>query len=142
MNNTSQLPILIVEDDTFLREMYVHVFAKDGFSMIQAEDGEQGIEVAESTNVQLILLDIMLPKKTGIDVLRQLRLPDSRAINTPIILLTNLGQESIIREAFKIGANGYILKADLLPHQVLDKVKQFLAGKLTQEDFLSTQSLD
>lgn len=134
--------ILIIEDDTFLREMYAHVFRQDNFTIVEAEDGEQGIATAESGQHDLILLDIMLPKKTGIDVLRELRMSDSSAKNTPIILLTNLGQESIIREAYKIGADGYILKADLLPRQVLDKVKAYFAGKLTKEDFLMTQSLD
>ena len=134
--------ILLIEDDVFLREMYLHVFEKEGYVMAQAGDGQEGIDMANADTHDLILLDIMMPRKSGIDVLRELRLPTSSAKNTPIILLSNLGQESVIQEAYNIGADGYLLKADLLPRQVLEKVADFLSGKLTKKDFLSSQSME
>lgn len=134
--------ILIVEDDVFLREMYVHTFEKEGFKIVSANDGEEGIEVAEQGQFDLILLDIMMPKKSGLEVLQSLRKPSSKVVKTPIMLLTNLGQESVIREAFNMGADGYILKSDMLPREVVARVTEFLNGKLTKEDFLATKSLD
>ncbi len=134
--------ILLVEDDVFLREMYVHTFEKENFTIVQANDGEEGITKAQQEDFDLILLDIMMPKKSGIEVLQSLRKPATTTVKTPIILLTNLGQESVIREAYKMGANGFILKSDLLPREVVSRVIDFLNGKLTKEDFLATKSLD
>ena len=141
-NGNTRHKILLVEDDTFLREIYAHVFRKQGHTIEEAGDGEAGLNKAEADQFDLILLDILLPKKNGIEVLRELRTSDSKAYRTPILLLTNLGQESIIREAFLIGADGYLLKADLLPREVLQKVEAFMAGKLTKDDFLHSQSMD
>ena len=134
--------VLIVEDDVFLREMYVHTFTKEGFEMTEANDGEEGITKAEQGEFDLILLDIMMPKKSGIEVLQALRRPSAKAVKTPIILLSNLGQESVIREAFNMGADGFILKSDTLPRDVVSRVDDFLKGKLSKEDFLKTKSLD
>lgn len=135
-------PILIIEDDVMLREMYVHSFTKEGYAIEEAADGEDGINKASEGDYELILLDIMMPKKSGIEVLQSLRRPSVKAFNTPIILLTNLGQESVIKEAFNMGANGFILKSDLLPREVVAKVKAYLNGELKTEDFLSSPSLD
>ena len=71
-----------------------------------------------------------------------MRRPSVKAAKTPIILLSNLGQESVIREAFNMGADGFILKSDLLPREVVRKVKDFFDGKLSKDDFLATKSLD
>ena len=133
--------VLIVEDDIFLREMYVHTFEKHGYEVESAEDGQLGIDLANKDPFDIILLDIMLPKKNGVEVLKELRQPDAKAAKTPIILLSNLGQDSIISEAFTLGADGYILKADVLPNEVLDKIDGFLNGTLTREDFRYSRSI-
>lgn len=134
--------ILLIEDDLFIREMYQHIFEKEGYSLDVAEDGAAGITKAEAGDYDLILLDIMLPKKSGIEVLTEFRKPESKLKETPILLLSNLGQESVIQEAYRIGANGYLLKADLLPRQVLERVQDFLAGRLTKEDMKVSRSSD
>lgn len=134
--------ILIIEDDIFLREMYVHSFSKEGYAMTEAEDGEEGVNKAVEEEYDLILLDIMLPKKSGLEVLQSLRRPSMKTAKTPIILLTNLGQESIIKEAFNMGADGFILKSDLLPREVVAKIKAYFKGELKKEDFLSSPSLE
>lgn len=134
--------ILIIEDDIFLREMYVHSFSKEGYTMTEAEDGEEGVNKAVEEEYDLILLDIMLPKKSGLEVLQSLRRPSMKTAKTPIILLTNLGQESIIKEAFNMGADGFILKSDLLPREVVAKIKAYFKGELKKEDFLSSPSLE
>ena len=117
--------ILLIEDDVFVRDIYGRELKKGDYEVTVAEDGQQGIEKALSQQFDLILLDIMMPKKTGIDVLRELRSSDSPYKNTPVYLLTNLGQGSIIKQAVDIGAQGYLLKARFLPSQVLESIDKF-----------------
>lgn len=126
--------VLIIEDDMLVRDMYSYVFKKNGYTMIEAVDGEDGTAKAKQERVDIILLDIMLPKKNGIEVLKEIRMPESPAFNTPVIVLTNLGDDTIINEALKLGADGYILKADFIPQEVFDKVNDFLEGRVKKED--------
>ena len=117
--------VLIVEDDFFILDMYRLLFMKKGYEVLTATDGQAGLDMANNNKVDAILLDIMLPKMNGIEVLRTLRQPDSQTKDIPVFLLSNLGQEDIIKEAFKIGAQGYMLKANLLPQQVVGQVEDF-----------------
>jgi len=117
--------ILLVEDDVFVKDIYLRELIKGGYDVVVAEDGQAGIDKAKAEKPELILLDIMLPKKTGIDVLKEIRAPSSPAKDTPVYLLTNLGQGSIIKQAVEIGAQGYLLKARVLPSQVLQAVHDF-----------------
>lgn len=116
--------ILLIEDDAYVRDLYQTVLSKEGYVVSMAEDGEEALEVVGQDSYDLILLDIMLPKLTGIEVLKRLKSNDSTK-NTPVYLLTNLGDEGVIDEAFKIGANGYLLKAKYLPKQVVKEVNKF-----------------
>lgn len=117
--------VLLVEDDVFVRDIYARELKKGDYEITVAEDGEIGIQKATSEKYDLILLDIMLPKKTGIDVLRELRSAPEPYKSTPVYLLTNLGQGSIIKQAVDIGAQGYLLKARFLPSQVLESIDRF-----------------
>ena len=81
------------------------------------------------SNLSLILLDIRLPKLNGIDLLKMLK-EDLDTKNVPVILLTNLGQESIIQEAFRLGAEGYLIKVRMKPKDVVTEVQTFLKGKI------------
>jgi DNA-binding response OmpR family regulator len=117
--------VLLIEDDVFIRDIYGRELKKGEYEVEIAEDGEQGIQKATSTQFDIILLDIMLPKKTVIDVLRELRAAAEPYKNTPVYLLTNLGQGSIIKQAVDIGAQGYLLKARFLPSQVLETIDRF-----------------
>lgn len=118
--------ILLVEDEMFIREMYQKVLTGAGYQVDAAEDGQVGLDKAMAEKYDIILLDIMLPKMTGIDVLKALRASEKPEAKTvPVYLLTNLGQESIIKEAFKIGANGYLLKAKYLPAQIINEVDSY-----------------
>lgn len=121
---------LIIEDEQFLIDLYTKAFSQRGFKVLEAVDGAEGLEKAnDNTQVDIILLDIMLPKMDGISVLRKLKENDSPAKNVPVFMLTNLGQESVIKEALRIGADGYILKSKYLPNQVVDEVEKFLNDK-------------
>jgi len=117
--------ILLVEDDAFVRDLYHTVLTKAGYEIEIANDGEEAVGMAGYKMYDLILLDIMLPKLTGMEVLKSLRASDSRAKDTPVYLLTNLGEENIVQEAYKIGANGYLLKAKYLPKQLVEEVDKF-----------------
>lgn len=117
--------VLLVEDDVFVRDIYARELKKGDYEITVAEDGEIGVQKATSEKYDLILLDIMLPKKTGIDVLRELRSAPEPYKSTPVYLLTNLGQGSIIKQAVDIGAQGYLLKARFLPSQVLESIDRF-----------------
>jgi len=117
--------ILLVEDDVFVRDIYSRELKKGGYEVEIADDGLQGLEKATENNYDLILLDIMLPKMTGVDMLKELRSRDSTGKNTSVYLLTNLGQGSIIKQALEIGAQGYLLKARVLPSQVLQAVHDY-----------------
>ncbi|MDP2720641.1 MAG: response regulator [bacterium] len=117
--------ILLIEDDVFVSDIYSRELKKGGYEVDTAPDGLAGVEMAKVGKYDLILLDIMLPKKTGIDVLKDVCVPTSPAKDTPIYLLTNLGQGSIIKQAIDLGAQGYLLKARVLPSQVLQAVNDF-----------------
>ena len=118
--------VLVVEDEIFIRELYEKVLQGAGYDVTGAQDGQEGLDKVKAGNFDLVLLDIMLPKMTGIDVLKEIKKdPDPKLNKLPVYLLTNLGQESIIKEAFKIGADGYLLKAKYLPNQIVSEVDAF-----------------
>lgn len=124
VNSTKK--ILIVEDDQFLREFYQELLQGEGFNVDVAPDGEVAASKVTSGGYDLILLDIMLPKMDGLQVLRQLKITPPRQSNGPIVVLTNLGQDTIIKQAFALGAAGYLIKSAMNPEQVLTEIKNYL----------------
>ena len=127
MDNSAK-KILIVEDDQFLREFYQELLQGEGFQVEIAEDGEAGLAKAKLGGFALILLDIMMPKKDGLQVLRELKLSPPTSPNGPIVVLTNLGQDIIIKQCFEMGAVGYLIKSSMNPDQVLTEVHSYLQG--------------
>jgi DNA-binding response OmpR family regulator len=119
--------ILVVEDDQFLRELYDELLREEGYEVNLAVDGDEGLSKVLAGGYDLILLDIMLPKMDGLEILRQLREKHPQKPNGPVVLLTNLGQDSIIKEGFDLGASGYLIKSAMNPDQVLSEVKVFLS---------------
>ena len=117
--------ILIIEDDPFLSEMYVAKFSENDFQTEVAIDGEDGLAKVKEFIPDLILLDIVLPKMDGFEILKKIR-SDSKLKNIPIILLTNLGQKNEIEKGMSLGANEYIIKAHFTPTAVVAKVKEIL----------------
>src|SRR3989337_4566497 len=116
--------ILLIEDDHFVSELYQRVLVKKGgFLVHTALDGEKGLRMAK-TNPTLILLDVMLPRMNGIDVLKKLK-SDTSTQHIPVILLTNLEQETVIHEALKIGATDYLMKNRVPPYELVSYVKDF-----------------
>lgn len=119
--------ILLVEDEDFIRELYVRQLTKAGFLVKSAPDGQTGLEMLKTEAFDLLLLDIMLPGINGLQLLREFKThnPTSPMIT---ILLTNLGQEAVIKEGFELGAQAYLIKASYTPDQVVTEVKNALSG--------------
>lgn len=119
--------ILLVEDEQFIRELYARELTKAGFQVIAAADGQSGLNELKSQDFDLLLLDIMLPGMNGLQVLREFKTqkPTSPMVT---ILLTNLGQETVIKEGFELGAQAYLIKASYTPEQVVNEVKSVFSG--------------
>ncbi len=117
--------ILLIEDDPFLSEMYIDKFVQSGFQIKVATDGKEGINKVKSSRPDLILLDVVLPKMDGFEILRELK-KDSKLEKIPVILLTNLGQKNEIEKGMSLGAEEYIIKAHFTPTAVVVKVKEVL----------------
>ncbi|MFA5933373.1 MAG: response regulator [Microgenomates group bacterium] len=125
MANTTR--ILIVEDDQFIREFYEELFTQEGYKVETASDGEMALDKIKQGGWNIVLLDIMLPKMDGIQILKNLNLKSSSLNIGPIIVLTNLGNNTIINEAFSLGASGYLIKSALNPEEVIKEIKNFLS---------------
>ncbi len=117
--------ILLVEDDTFLAGMYVTKLELEGFRVVLASDGEQALVLAKREQPQLMLLDVVLPKKSGFDVLKEVK-ADPQTKATTVVLLTNLGQKEDVQKGFALGATDYLIKAHFMPSEVVAKVKRLV----------------
>ena len=117
--------VLIIEDEEMLVNMYISKFEKEGYQAEKASNGKIGLDQAKKINPDIILLDIMMPEMDGFMVLKKLK-SDTSTKDIPIIMLTNLGQEEDIEKGTKLGATDYLVKANLTPAQVVDKVKEIL----------------
>lgn len=126
MNESSARKILIVEDDEFLRQFYQELLSAEGLVVDVAADGEVGLVKVQQGGWSLVLLDIMLPKMDGIEILRQVKTIGTKEKNGPIIILTNLGTDTVINQAFTLGASGYLIKSAMNPDQVLLEIHNFL----------------
>lgn len=116
--------VLIVEDDAFLLQMYVGKLEPD-YEVFHATDGEKAIRQARKNLPNIILLDLLIPKKDGFEVLKQLKkLKTTKDI--PVIILTNLSQREDIKKALAAGAEDYLIKAHCLPAEVLNKIKELI----------------
>jgi two-component system response regulator ResD len=119
--------ILFIEDDKPIAEMYSRVLEREGYQVEFAYNGAEGLDKAHAKHYDLILLDIMMPEKTGIEVLQDLRGPDGKGNpTTKIVILTNLAQDKTSQEALKSQADGYIIKADIVPSQLAGIVSKLI----------------
>lgn len=144
VQNPSGPTVLIVEDDVSLAKMYSIKFRNEMFSVLVANDGAKGLQLAASGKPNIILLDMMLPKYSGIEFLEQLQ-QHSHAAPVPILALSNLTDKQEVDRAMKLGVKEYLVKAMNTPEDVVNKVKQYLyprqTEKLPQQQAQATQSL-
>lgn len=125
-----QKKILIVEDEQLIRELYARQISRAGFFVKAVATAEEGLQTLVQGSFDLMLLDIMLPGMNGLQMYRQFKLKNP-GFNMPVILLTNLGQESVIKEGFELGVSAYLIKSSYTPDQVVQEVKNVLEGKPT-----------
>ncbi len=123
--DTSSKQLLLIEDDTLIRELYSRQMAAEGLSTDAFDNGIDGIEAARNKHYDLILLDIMMPKMNGLEVLKILK-SDDRTKNMPVLFLTNLGQDSVLQEGTKLGTIGSLIKASYTPAQIIAEIKKIL----------------
>jgi CheY-like chemotaxis protein len=124
--------ILIVEDDPLVSRMYQTVFKFEGFEVEMARNGIEGIEKLKKYNPNLILLDIMMPKMSGIDVLHELKANKSTK-DIPVIVLTNLSGMKDAETALSLGAVKFIVKSKNKPKQIVAQVNEILKGYTRNE---------
>ena len=124
---TKKIKILLVEDDPFLLGMYGTKFEIEGFSVITADNGADGLEAADRERPDIILLDIVLPRMNGLEVLAKLK-ADKATAGIPVIVLTNLNQRDEIERGVSLGADDYLVKAHFSPAEVVGKIKKILSG--------------
>ncbi len=123
---TSRKVIFLAEDDLFLSDMYQTKFKLSGYEMPHAENGEEAIRKLKEVKPDLILLDIVMPKKNGFDVLKEVK-QDDRLKDVPVLMLTNLSQKDDVDRAKALGALDFIIKAHSTPAEVVAKVEKVLA---------------
>ncbi|OHA79540.1 MAG: hypothetical protein A2747_03830 [Candidatus Yonathbacteria bacterium RIFCSPHIGHO2_01_FULL_44_41] len=120
--------VLIVEDEDFLVRALKDNLVSDGYSVSVAMDGEAAFDELKKKTPSLILLDLLLPKKNGFDVLKEIRQsPEWQLI--PVVILSNLGEDSEIKRALELGANDYFVKSQHPIQEVMEKVREYLQGK-------------
>src|SRR4030066_1968840 len=113
--------ILLAEDDIQLIDMYRRKFELEDFEVYVAENGQEAIDQFKTFTPDLVLLDIMMPKVSGMEVLRYIR-QESKNKDALVVILTNLGNEATAEEIYKLGATDYIMKADMTPLDVTNKI--------------------
>lgn len=117
--------ILIIEDDSVFQQTIGEFLRTEGFEVFSAVDGEEGIRLTQKESPDLVLLDIILPKKNGYEVITELK-KDPATKNIPIMLLTNLGGIQDVERALGLGATTYLVKSDYKLEEVVEKIKEIL----------------
>ena len=117
--------ILVVDDDPFILDMYVIKFKEQGFQIDTATDGKMALERIDAGKPDIVLLDVVMPKMDGFDVIKKIQ--DSKTPRAfKILFLTNFGQKEDVERGMQMGADGYIIKAHFTPSEVVAKVKELL----------------
>lgn len=122
--------ILLIEDDKFLIKLYSEKLTRAGFEVSMAVSGEEGLGKVIAEKPDLVLLDVILPQKNGFDILSELKL-NAETKNIPVIMLTNLGQESDITTGRELGAADYLVKTDFSINKLPEVVRKHLVTAAT-----------
>jgi DNA-binding response OmpR family regulator len=117
------MKILLMEDDKILRDLLVKKLANNGYDVEAAENGEEGMRMMMACQPNLVLLDIIMPQKSGFEVLEEMRNSDLFK-DIPVIIVSNSGQPVEIDKAKEMGVKDWVIKTEFDPHEVLEKVKK------------------
>lgn len=115
--------ILIIEDDLFLREVYADILINEGYRVETAEDGEAGLKKLLDGEWDLVLLDMILPKREGIEIMKEVR--KQKTIYPKVVFLSNMEDDTLMKEALKLGS-GYLVKSRMTPDQFIAAVKGYM----------------
>lgn len=122
------MKVLLVEDEEFIRDLFKRQLDLSGFTTDAFANGQDGLAAIAKNAYDLVLLDIMLPDINGLQILQNIRSnPATKTI--AVILLTNLGQDAVIKQGFELGADGYLVKAAYTPDQIVQEVKNIMQRK-------------
>lgn len=124
MLKRSEIKLLVVEDDRFLRELLVAKLVREGFSVVEAFNGEEAISQIRKEHPHLVLLDLVLPGIDGFDVLGEMQKDSSLKI--PTIVLSNLGSREDIDKTMSLGAKEFMVKAHHTPQEIVERIKKVL----------------
>lgn len=125
---SGQAKLLIIEDDKFLRDLISQKLRKEGFNVLEAMDGEEGLKIAREKAPDIVLLDLILPGMDGFEILKILK-SDKNASQIPVIVLSNLGQKEDMDRALSGGAEDFMIKAHFTPGEIVAKIKSVLKKK-------------
>ncbi|MBI2593938.1 response regulator [Candidatus Daviesbacteria bacterium] len=125
------MKVLLVEDEEFIRDLFKRQLDLSGFTTDAFGTGQDGLAAISKNAYDLVLLDIMLPDINGLQILQTIR-QNSATKNIVVVLLTNLGQDAVIKQGFELGADGYLVKAAYTPDQIVQEVKNIVAKKQSQ----------
>jgi two-component system, OmpR family, phosphate regulon response regulator PhoB len=117
--------ILLVEDDRFLRRACAARLRQRGWTVLMAVDGEEALHIIRSERLDLVLLDMLMPKLHGLDVMRALK-TEERTQSIPVLVLSNSSREQDVQEIMELGAVGYLVKANLSLQELGDRVAELL----------------
>ncbi len=126
------MKVLLVEDEEFIRDLFKRQLDLSGFTTDAFANGQDGLSAISKNSYDLVLLDIMLPDINGLQILQKIR-QDEATKNVVVVLLTNLGQDAVIKQGFELGADGYLVKAAYTPDQIVQEVKNIIAKKQAQQ---------
>lgn len=122
--------VLLVEDDPFLHSLLKNRLSEENFEVLLAKDGEEALNILKTNKPDLILLDLILPKKSGFEVMEEIKSdPQMQAEDIPIIIITNLGQPEDVARGQELGAHEYFVKAKTSIDDLVSKIKDFLSSR-------------
>jgi DNA-binding response OmpR family regulator len=119
------MKIMIVDDDPMICDIYQKKFSEQGFGVFVANSGEQALEIAKKEKIDLVLLDLLIPRMDGFEVIKRLRSGDYGK-DIKIIVSSNLSEKSNLDRAFELGANDFIIKAQFTPSELVEKIKKII----------------
>jgi len=127
-NNEGGIKILLVEDDPFLIDIYSTKLRQNGFSLETANDGEEALKKIAEIKPAIVLLDIVLPRIDGWEIITKVK-ADPNLKDIKIIILSNLGQAQEVKKGLELGASGYLIKSHYAPNEIVEEIKKILYNK-------------
>ncbi len=121
------MKILLVDDDEFLRDMYATKFGEDGHTVHVAQNGPEALGIMANERFDAVLMDVIMPGMTGVELLKKIK-ESGLSYSPTCIVLSNQGEQHDIDDATQAGAHGYIIKAEMIPSEVVEKVKSIVLG--------------